>query len=218
MELKTYFVAYIDILGFKSIVEKEKNSGFEGNLLNKLHACHLECERIFRLSGMDLTQFSDSIVISLPYKPEDFVHFATTVSVYQKHLIKEGILCRGGIAINKHFSQASFLFSPALIDAFYVESERAIYPRIVISNDVIDLLYPHGTYPDIICKEYDGLFFINFLNGETSDSFSQTLSELVNNCLGKADPSIIQKGIWLANYSDWALSTSFSPQRFEISN
>ncbi len=24
MELKTYFVAYIDILGFKSIVEKEK--------------------------------------------------------------------------------------------------------------------------------------------------------------------------------------------------
>ncbi|HDS7364943.1 TPA: hypothetical protein QH505_003696, partial [Morganella morganii subsp. morganii] len=142
MEIKTYFVAFIDILGFKNIVEKERLSGYEGEQLNKLFDCHVECEKIFKEHGLDIVQFSDSIVISKAYDKESFHEFVFSVSEYQKLLLRKGFLCRGGIAVNKHYSLSSFLFSPALIDAYKVESEKAIYPRVVVSEDVINLVFP----------------------------------------------------------------------------
>ncbi|HHE4876659.1 hypothetical protein [Morganella morganii] len=214
MEIKTYFVAFIDILGFKNIVEKERLSGYEGEQLNKLFDCHVECEKIFKEHGLDIVQFSDSIVISKAYDKESFHEFVFSVSEYQKLLLRKGFLCRGGIAVNKHYSLSSFLFSPALIDAYKVESEKAIYPRVVVSEDVINLVFPEKEYPKNLCKEYDGLFFINFLYKENISSIGDVVSNVVANCLGSKNHSIMQKGIWLANYSDYILKTDLSPQRF----
>ncbi|WP_233961422.1 hypothetical protein [Pectobacterium versatile] len=214
MEIKTYFVAFIDILGFKGIVEKERLSGYSGEHLKKLLKCHLECEEIFKSRGLDIIQFSDSIVISKLYEKDSFHEFISSVSEYQKLLIRQGFLCRGGVAVNKHYSLSSFVFSPALIEAYKVESEKAIYPRVVVSEDVIDLVFPEKNYPSTICKEYDGLFFINFLHGESISTIKNVISHIVTNCLKSKNHSVIQKGIWLANYSDYALNTSLSPQRF----
>lgn len=214
MEIKTYFVAFIDILGFKGIVEKERSSGYSGEQLNKLLACHSECEKIFKEHGLDIVQFSDSIVISKNYEKEAFHEFVSSVSDYQKYLMQQGFLCRGGVAVNKHYSLSSFIFSPALIEAYRVESEKAIYPRVVVSEDVIDLVFPEKNYPPTLCKEYDGLFFINFLYGETNTTIGKVVSRIVNDCLNSKNYSVIQKGIWLANYSDYVLDTSLSPQRF----
>lgn len=216
MELKTYFVAFIDILGFKDIVEKERLSGYSGKQLDKLYICHEECTAIFKDHGLDIIQFSDSIMISKIYEKDAFHEFITAVSDYQKFLMRQGFLCRGGIAVNKHYSLSSFVFSPALIEAYRVESEKAIYPRVVVSEDVIDLVFPERNYPQTICKEYDGLFFVNYLNNENTSTIGGVISEIVANCLNNKNHSVIQKGIWLANYSDCLLGTSFSPQRFSI--
>ncbi len=218
MEIKTYFVAFIDILGFKGIVEKEKLSGYSGEHLEKLLECHLECEKIFRNYGLDIIQFSDSIVISKLYEKDSFHEFISSVSTYQKFLMRQGFLCRGGVAVNKHYSLSSFVFSPALIDAYRVESEKAIYPRVVVSEDVMDLVFPEKKYPPTLCKEYDGLFFINFLHGENISTIENVIYQIVTDCLNSKNHSVIQKGIWLANYSDYALRTSLSPQRFDAAS
>ena len=128
--------------------------------------------------------------------------------------MRQGFLCRGGVAVNKHYNLSSFVFSPALIEAYRVESEKAIYPRVVISEDVIDLVFPEKNYPPTICKEYDGLYFINFLHDESISTIEHIISRIVTSCLGSKNHSVIQKGIWLANYSDYVLNTSLSPQRF----
>jgi len=214
VEIKTYFVAFIDILGFKGIVEKERMTGYSGEQLNKLLECHLRCESIFKEHGLDIIQFSDSIVISKIYERESFHEFISSVSAYQKFLMQQGFLCRGGVSVNKHYSKSSFVFSPALIEAYKVESEKAIYPRVVVSDDVIDLVFPDKNYPPTLCKEYDGLFFINFLYGESISTIEKFISLLVNDCLKSKNHSVIQKGIWLANYSDYVLNTDFSPSRF----
>lgn len=214
MEITTSFVAFIDILGFKGIVERERESGYKGELLDSLFDCHVECQRIFGKKQIELTQFSDSIVISKLYNREGFDEFVSAVSMYQKHLIKNGFLCRGGIVINKHYSTNSFIFSPALIDAYLVESEKAIYPRVVVSSDVVELLFPDGKVPNILIKEYDGLHFVNYLEGEDDESFINKVSGIVKSCIESKSTSIIQKGIWLANYCDRAVGTSLSPKRF----
>ncbi|WP_413676779.1 hypothetical protein [Pantoea dispersa] len=218
MEIKTYFVAFIDILGFKGIVEKERLTGYSGEQLNKLLECHLECETIFKEYGLDIIQFSDSIMISKIYERESFHEFISSVSAYQKFLMRQGFLCRGGVAVNKHYSKSSFVFSPALIEAYKVESEKAIYPRVVVSEDVIDLVFPDKNYPPTLCKEYDGLFFINFLYGECISTIEEFVSSIVTDCLNSKNHSIIQKGIWLANYADYVLNTEFSPQRFSAAS
>jgi len=218
VEIKTYFVAFIDILGFKGIVEKERMAGYNGEQLNKLLECHLECESIFKEHGLDIVQFSDSIVISTLYERDSFHEFISSVSAYQKFLMRQGFLCRGGVAVNKHYSKSSFVFSPALIEAYKVESEKAIYPRVVVSEDVIDLVFPNKDYPPTLCKEYDGLFFINYVYGESISTIEKSVHAVVTNCLKSKNHSVVQKGIWLANYSDYVLNTEFSPQRFSVAS
>ncbi|CDN06618.1 MULTISPECIES: hypothetical protein [Klebsiella] len=218
MDVSSHYVAFIDILGFKNIVEEEKLNQFDKGLLKNLYECHISCEDIFKDFNIDLVQFSDSIVISKAFSKDSFEEFAKAVSLYQILLLKNGFLCRGGIALNKHYSKSGFIFSPALIEAYKVESEKAIYPRIVISEDLIDFLYPSKVMPNILCKEYDGLYFINYITNELDEETHQVLLSLIDNCITNKNPSIAQKGLWLAGYSDVVYQTQSCPSRFTLFN
>jgi hypothetical protein len=59
-------------------------------------------------------------------------------------LISEGVFIRGGITIGELIHQDSgIIMGPALIDAYELEKNCAIYPRIVLSDKLINKL----TYP-----------------------------------------------------------------------
>lgn len=163
-------------------------------------------------------QQQDTALISKAFSKDSFEEFAKAVSLYQILLLKNGFLCRGGIALNKHYSKSGFIFSPALIEAYKVESEKAIYPRIVISEDLIDFLYPSKVMPNILCKEYDGLYFINYITNELDEETHQVLLSLIDNCITNKNPSIAQKGLWLAGYSDVVYQTQSCPSRFTLFN
>lgn len=218
MEVSSYYVAFIDILGFKSIVEEEKLNQFDKGLLKNLYDCHINCGKIFKEFDIDLVQFSDSIVISKPFSKDSFEGFVEAVASYQILLLKNGFLCRGGIALNKHYSKSGFIFSPALIEAYKVESEKAIYPRIVISEDLIDFLYPSKEIPKYLCREYDGLYFINYITNQLDTEAHEVLLSIIDNCIKSKNPSIAQKGLWLAGYSDVVYQTQSCPTRFTLFN
>lgn len=216
MDVASHYVAFIDILGFKNIVEQEKENHFDKGLLSKLYDCHLRCGEIFNEFNINLVQFSDSIVISKLFSKDSFEEFAKAVSSYQVLLLKNGFLCRGGIALNKHYSNSGFIFSPALIDAYKVESERAIYPRIVISEDLMDFLFTDKGIPDYLCKEYDGLYFINYIDKNLDETAHQSLMTIITSCIRNKNPSIAQKGLWLAGYSDIIFNSQTCPPRFTL--
>ncbi len=187
--------------------------------LTKLFKCHQSASRIFSDDvNCSITQFSDSIMVARPYEATEFANFTKMVAEFQRLLLDEEIICRGGIAINKHFSNGTFTFSAGLIDAYKLESKSARYPRIVISSEVIDLVYPEksSNLPNLI-KEDDGLFFIDYI-GITSHkkptALKKNIKAVVSSLLESEDPSIKEKGRWLANYSDAILNTNLSTPKF----
>jgi hypothetical protein len=216
--MKIHFVAFLDILGFKALVDKEIRSG-SGEYLEKLLRCHQKCAEIFKPDPtLSIIQFSDSIVISRPYDASQFIPFVTSIAEYQRYLLDEQLLCRGGVAVNQHFTNGTFTFSAGLIDAYDVESKSARYPRVVIAPDVIDLIYPNGTPSIEIVKEDDGLYFIDYI-GVTKNRqprlLRNVIRDIVNSLKSSEIPSIREKGIWLANYSDAILRTNHTPPKFE---
>ena len=218
VEFKQHFVAFLDVLGFKEMVRDDALNDSNTHLL-KLYKCHQAAAAIFHDDPTcTITQFSDSIVISKPYDAAGFKSFATHVAEYQRLLLDAQLLCRGGIAVNKHFSNNSFTFSAGLIDAYTVESIAARYPRVVISPDLLSLLYPEGIgKPSYLIREDDGLWFIDYI-GLTSKKRKQTLlvsiEKIVNKLAMSESSSVREKGLWLAAYGDAILSTSLKKPKF----
>ncbi|WP_425254426.1 hypothetical protein ACPJXG_12360 [Janthinobacterium sp. NFX145] len=217
-EFKQHFVAFLDILGFKQMVAHDISHDSVDYLM-KLYKCHQGAANIFHDDPTcTITQFSDSIVISKPYDAKGFTGFATHVAEYQRLLLDEELLCRGGIAVNKHFSINSFTFSAGLIAAYDVESTTARYPRVVISTEVIALVYPDGIgNPNFLIKEDDGLWFIDYI-GITSKIRPKKLKSSVENIVSELEhsnsSSVREKGLWLASYADATLKTTLKKPKF----
>lgn len=200
--LAYHFVTFIDILGFSAMVETDCNGPPDGvYFLPKLLALYESVQRNRNdRSGLSLTQFSDSIVLAQPYSPGGFGDFARQIIIFQHSLLTQGVLCRGGLSFGKHYEQANFLFSEALIKAYLLESEQASYPRIIIDDDLIDLLSPQGVLPSgIIVREADGGIFLDYLAAGTAE---QNLTAVRTLTVGweQKPINIREKLRWLREY------------------
>ena len=85
------------------------------------------------ITGCSITQFSDSVIFSLPLEEENYVKMIQILSEYQYKLLCNSIICRGAMAYGKHYTESDFMFSQALIEAYQLECMEAKYPRIIIS-------------------------------------------------------------------------------------
>ena len=164
-------VAFIDILGFKEIVER---SARDNSVLSKLYSAlntFKSKENIQEEWGLDLmeieedaqkkgvgtfdirnsvrvTCFSDSIVISATYTEEDIHQVVSSlighISFLGAKLLSEGILLRGGMANGQlYHDQHGTVVGKGMIDAYLIESNLAKMPRIVLSPQLIKKLnYP----------------------------------------------------------------------------
>jgi hypothetical protein len=220
IELKQHYVAFLDVLGFKEMVSADIKSDDQSHLA-KLFRCHQSAATIFRDDpNCSITQFSDSIVIAKPYDAKHFQEFVNKVAKYQRLLLDEELLCRGGIAVNKHFSNGSFTFSAGLIGAHKVESTMARYPRVVISPDVLALIYPdQKRLPPALVREDDGFFFVDYiglLRRKRPVKLLASVTSVVERLLKSDEQSVREKGLWLASYSDAVLKTKLQPKRFEM--
>jgi CDGSH-type Zn-finger protein len=219
IELSQHYVAFLDVLGFSDMVAEDVRSNDQKNL-SKLFKCHQAAGNIFSDDpNCSITQFSDSIVVAKPYDAKDFDWFVTRVASYQRLLLDEELLCRGGISVNKHFSNGTFTFSAGLIAAYTIESSLARYPRVVVSKEVMDLIFPDSKgNPKNLVREDDGLLFVDYI-GCTRQTRPKKLASVVQSVvtrlLASDVASIREKGLWLASYSDAVLGTHLQPPRFE---
>lgn len=200
------------------MVESDLVDQSQGNLA-KLFRCHQSAAVIFRDDvNCQIIQFSDSIVVATPYDAARFEWFAARVADYQRLLLDERLLCRGGIAVDQHFSNGSFTFSAGLIRAYRVESESARYPRVVVSPEVLALVYPNrDKIPAFLVKEDDGLFFVDYLGLTRTRKpalLKTAVTDLVSSLSANHSASVREKGHWLAAYSDAVLQTDLRVPRF----
>ncbi len=216
-----HFVAFVDLLGFSEMVAHDaKASPGDRLFVEKLFEVNREIESKIASSGrrFSLTQFSDSIVISLPLDQSAVYEFISVVSSYQLLLLSRGLLCRGGISYGKHFSSGSFIFSDALITAYKLESQQAKFPRILVSEDLVQLFDIDKTrLNEILIREDDGAVFVNYLKeGARAEVDVLGYVRNVARSIGRSEtPSVKEKIRWLTQYADFVLGTRMAPPRFE---
>ena len=224
---KDCYVAFIDILGFKELIDtKDCETIFQ--VFKELHM-HSHANLIF--NGIDILAYkdiqhrilSDSVILFIDADVKD--GFAALLDVCRK--LQESlanrenpILMRGGIAKGPLFCEENTIFGQGLTKAYLLESKLAKYPRIIFSGETFEegkkntyYMFPYleGICFDLRCDE-DGLFFINYLptlKGSIEDSkmYSDRLYNLCNEMLNKAiDSNLREKYLWLKKNVDLSVS------------
>lgn len=227
-EFEIRVLAFIDILGFKRMVKKAETDADEFSKLKKVlnYIDSLREENItgtmpLKELGRELTVFSDSIVISYPVNkhPSSVFYLLIDIIHIQLELMFEGVLLRGGISVGQLCHDDNIVFGEAMIDAHYLESKCANYPRIILTDKVIDVgvenrVYQHSKEEEfeyinsLIKRDFDGFYFIDFLSQwqelDSPDIYLKGLSRvkevIENNILGTSDQNILSKYQWLKSY------------------
>ena len=129
-------------------------------------------ERTRKITDCNITQFSDSIIFSLSLNKENYRKLITILAEYQLQLLYNSILCRGAIAYGKHYKENDFMFSQALIEAYQLELNDAIYPRIIVSQNLFEFFKPDVGVNSLehVLKENDGFWFIDYLGIADKDT------------------------------------------------
>ena len=200
-------VLHSDILGFKKIIENAENDKAE-ETLNKLKRTLSESVSILKMftevekpTGMKLNYklFSDNLYASFSYEEGNLQSFSDAFLVaiifarsYFSNMLSNKILVRGGISYGNDYYDDSMIFSMGLVKAYTIETEKAIFPRIVIDNELInlikkDLILPSKMFLTIlnnsILKDQKDIYFIN-PNGLAID-FNSELDNIDGTVLDK---------------------------------
>lgn len=145
-------VCFIDILGFSDFVnqyDKDVTSTFlqdiqESFAIARKHLLDNKSKYNEKaVKHLEYQTFSDNICISIPYfdNENDFLSNFNILSIYvrglQMIMMSKGFFMRGGISIGSYYADDNIIFSKGLINAYKLESEKAIYPRILVDKIII---------------------------------------------------------------------------------
>lgn len=211
------YVAFLDILGFSEIVSRVVSDDSADDL-ERLYKCHQASGGLIGHDpSIQITQFSDSIVISRPFEQSYFSKFIDVVYKYQRLLLGERFLCRGGVSRGRHFANGSFMMSAGLVSAYLLERDRARYPRVAVSEDLLTLVGKENFRLAKLLSEDDGVVFVDYLRGGDQRSrlrLERAAKDCISTCRSHASSGVKEKGVWLAAYTDRSLGTLFSEDRF----
>ena len=189
--MKTAIVFYADILGFKEMVSLSNNATNDKTFRKLNEAINAIDATMIQLQEQELgtlplkdfityKMFSDSFYLSVSYtrkSPEELNRAIWLTfyiaGLYQDIMLMHQILIRGAVSKGLDHNEKNFIFSPALIKAYTLENTIAVYPRIVIDDDVVSDLKKAKVQTRIFSKEnteylntaiiidWSGVYFLN---------------------------------------------------------
>jgi len=198
-------VAFIDILGFSAIVEADARVSKP----TKLWAIHELLANVQDTAPMlDVRAFSDSITISAHLDSAMVTQLLVSVVDLQRKFTSNGVLVRGGIAFGKHFSDATLIYSEAMIRAYLLERDKARFPRVLIDKDLLDWYFHNlntqardaKVVESIILTDRDDYVFVDYLDTHSLETHLHTINAYD---VKKATPSVLEKVQWLCHYHNF---------------
>lgn len=233
------FCLFIDALGFKDEI-----------LLNDSHDC-IKANKHLRhfysafkkaISFLDdedeklwgTKVFTDNIVLGSPI--DRWWHLGNEEGVFgliisgviwfQIMMVQKGYFFRGGWSLGSLYMNDIVVYGKALIEAYNIESIVARYPRIVLSEQMKELVDKHMSYysdrnfspqASHILRDENSNYFVNYLFGpiEYGSDFSEITDFLTTHKKGiernlklyKHKPTILEKYRWIAYYHDYFCET-----------
>lgn len=183
VKYKDSVVAFLDILGFKFIVgNSQKDEQKRSSLVKSLVVCGnfkagIEKQTTSGPVPMQTRNFSDNVVFFTEKKRQNITQLFFLVRYLQDRLWEQGLCLRGAITLGGMYwpdSNNNITLGPGLIEAYKLEQEIAIYPRIIITKELFDYIgdqyesFPFGRrqrkMKDLICRDKDGMYFLDLLN------------------------------------------------------
>ncbi len=230
-------IAYIDILGIKKHVQDESNES-KKKLLQLLKIFHdanssYEPNKVFEKiqrgpisvefvkTQLEISNFSDHVIFSALLS-ENCKHTQNNQinAVIEKiqemslRVLQIGFLIRGAITIGDMYHLGNSIIGKGLNEAVFLEENIAIYPRVIVSDDILKILNKNQTngfltYNFILKKDFDGVTFIDFLHrhrhgDEASDidlrQIKFAIESEINKSINRKDVKTLTKLRWFANY------------------
>lgn len=226
MRYEDRIVAFIDILGFQKLIGETVKDGTDNTekIDTIAHAIEIirgpiigDPEHVIGSSKV-VTQFSDSLVISFHISEESKV-FYTLLEIQRiiMNLVLEGILCRGGIAFGRLVHNEKLIFGPAMGEAYKLESQVANYPRVILSEQIINIgidsraghhneTQESEYIKSCLDKDSDGMYYLDYfvaIHKELPDPVSDyprylhKLSKIIEKGLSERDLAIKVKYQWM---------------------
>lgn len=186
------FVAFLDILGFKTkVLDSQNNEDTLENIIQSLKiVSSIPSGGKKASSGSGSTRtiqirsrfFSDTLVFFIKEKKEDIAQLFFVIRYLQDQLWERGICLRGSIVLGKMYwtkKDENVTVGPGIIDAHHQESTIAIYPRIVVSEKLYKYIehespeaFPFGndengeatSLLEYIAQDADGIRFLDLLH------------------------------------------------------
>lgn len=239
------YVAFLDLLGFSNLCLNEPCEKIKA-IINDINL--LKYNYIYSFSSLIIPPkvidntvirlVSDSIIIVTPNNDYGLLFILYFCALLHIKLLDCGILLRGGIEKGEYFVDEKTIFGPSVIKAYHLENQQAIYPRIIISNDIVKDLKDRGfqkkrTVEDyikernehddlfiqfkLLCIKYsDDRYFVHYFNSVQNIALSKSISHkeridsfISDSILAYKGTKYYQKYKWLFNYYEKYMKKSF---------
>ena len=237
-------VAFVDILGFGTLIESTKEPKAAVDIIAALEEILSYYKaKIPNFRSLNAKLFSDCLMISST--SDDMISLLLTAWLFQMSMVRRGYFCRGGISFGNHYESDSLIFSQALVKAYRLESEVAKYPRIVLDDEVMGRLedtdsekYYNNLYDlswDFVRRDSDAKGFVDYLAffGVSSNRVPSAkyfppapggyrLAELHRDHILQniepthSDSSVREKFEWLINYHNKSVETYFGNEKSDL--
>ncbi|HKO38941.1 MAG TPA: hypothetical protein VJU14_11300 [Solirubrobacterales bacterium] len=200
-------MAFLDFLGFREMIEQDAGPAPPKHLPLILDALE-EIESRAAESDLEITQFSDSVILAAEFSPQGFSSLSEAVRDLQRLLIERSIAIRGGIAMGQHYAVEGRLFSHALVKAYLLEARQAGVPRVLADRNLLDWVINHqqctGTIRDRLNNglmiDRDGEVFVHYLSETLLESHALLIRKMLTKGREADSNSIITKAHWMIDY------------------
>lgn len=165
IETKECFIASIDLLGAKDIIKKDEDDEHL-NKINKIYQSWIKMGKGEYFKKIEIKFFSDNVIIAIETdicKESDVL--LEFVGYMAEHFLKCGYKPRGGICKGRIYIDDFFTWGAGLVKAYDLESKKAIYPRIIVSEEVVKATSKRLKEEVLCVDEEDNKIYLNYLNG-----------------------------------------------------
>ena len=175
LEQSQYIVAHLDFLGAS---ERMKSIEMRDDFLQKIYKIYYGIKCIMELvpgyggPALDIRIFSDNILFAHKVQAgksifEEWQYVAGWAAGFQAFALQFELLVRGAISFGDFYIDDVFVYGEALVKAYEMENQRAIYPRIIVDNGLLKNTHFTGKIKtvkeNIVFKDADGEWYVNFI-------------------------------------------------------
>ena len=216
-EVTYCYVALLDVLGYRARLQQDIESGvlaFKDQLQRALAVLGTVNEAEFSYGAI-----SDTVILSCSSRPQIVPLLQTLKRVFLGFL-GEGLFVRGALTFGPHFKSANVTYSHALAAAYQLQSTRAIYPRILIDHNVLEMFESTTGLAELVGSQLvcaaNGLYFLNVLDAENWKRVYEAAKQafLASENSLREDERAFLKHVWFQEYLFGSLFAEIGAPRF----